>query len=85
MPFEKKTLDEMKMGNPYGHAARLAYLGREDDAMILLRDMVDRRGAWSVFIAVDPQFDPLRGREDFRALLEEIGTFGTLLPAEHGR
>lgn len=44
-----------------------------DSALAELHHAANERAAWIVLLGVEPRFDPLRGRSDFQALLQDIG------------
>ena len=51
----------------------LTRLGRDDEALDWLERSVRERMGMSVFVNVDPNFEPLRGAPRFQALVRRIG------------
>lgn len=54
---------------PHHDALLLHALGRDDEALQRLRDAVDGRDMFVTFVGVDPKWDALRDRPEFRALV----------------
>ncbi|PYR79904.1 MAG: hypothetical protein DMF86_02275 [Acidobacteria bacterium] len=57
----------------YGMIHTLTRLGRDDEALDWLERSVRERMGMSVFVNVDPNFEPLRGAPRFQALVRRIG------------
>ena len=55
--------------SPYHQALIHAHLGELDEAMALLKEGYRINEGWLVWLGVEPQWDPLRGRPDFEELL----------------
>src|SRR4030095_279238 len=55
--------------SPYHRALIHLHLGERDEALNLLREAVEVKDAWVVWLGVEPQLDPLRGDPEFEELL----------------
>jgi len=64
-------LQELRARPHQAHLEALVVLGlgREEEALRLLRESVDRRDVFMTFLAVDPRWDSIRQRTEFRDLL----------------
>jgi len=72
--LEFSELDEQqgKVVNNYKMAITFAQLGEKEQALVYLNKLVAER-SWQVpMLAVDPQFDPLRGDPRFEKLLKLV-------------
>jgi DNA-binding winged helix-turn-helix (wHTH) protein/tetratricopeptide (TPR) repeat protein len=67
-----KQLDAGRYVDPFEIASTCIALGRLDEAMQWLDKALQRRSRSLSYIRVEPIFDPLRGREDFAALVERV-------------
>jgi serine/threonine-protein kinase len=61
---------------PYGRAAVLHALGRDDEAIAALNAAVDSRHPLVTFLGVDRHWDDLRDRESFRAVMRRVNLLG---------
>lgn len=59
--------------SPYGIAAIHAALDENDEAFRWLERACEEHAAWSIYLSVDPRFDPLRGDPRFAAVLGVVG------------
>jgi tetratricopeptide (TPR) repeat protein len=65
--------------SPYHMALVHSALGRVEPALELLKRAVDSRDAWVLWMAVDPELDPLRTHPRFNPILQNINPrLGTL-------
>jgi serine/threonine protein kinase/tetratricopeptide (TPR) repeat protein len=58
--------------SPYHIALVQSALGRMEPALELLQRAVDSRDAWVLWMAVDPELDPLRSHPRFNTILQEL-------------
>jgi serine/threonine protein kinase/Flp pilus assembly protein TadD len=58
--------------SPYHMALVQSALGRVESALELLKRAVDSRDAWVLWMAVDPELDPLRSHPRFNTILQEL-------------
>jgi DNA-binding SARP family transcriptional activator/TolB-like protein len=63
-----QPLERASWGGSFYRARDQALLGRADSAVASVRESIDR-GAWPLWLHVEPAFIPLRSRVDFAALL----------------
>jgi tetratricopeptide (TPR) repeat protein/predicted Ser/Thr protein kinase len=75
LAIERRLLDAHK--DRYGPAYDLALvrlaLGDKAGALQRLREAIDERGSWVMYMAVDPRLDPLAHEPAFRELLQLAG------------
>ena len=76
--FHEAALEGLRKGKEawlrmFDMAAEAAELGRLDEAMALLEELVERRQPIALQIGVEPAFDPLRSDPRFKALLVRVG------------
>jgi tetratricopeptide (TPR) repeat protein len=57
----------------YQQAQILSRWGREDEAMAILEKAMELGDSGLTYAYIDPTLDPLRGRDDFKRLLEALG------------
>jgi TolB-like protein len=67
------ALAETTFVSPCQRAAVLGALGEIDRGLARLEEGVEARDAWTVFLGVDPLFDPFRDRPRFAAILRRTG------------
>lgn len=65
-------LAELPLDYQYGRATALQALGRSDEAIAALRAAVDERQPAVTSLGIDAQWDGLRDRPDFRALVRRV-------------
>ncbi len=66
--------------SPYHIALVQSALGRVEPALELLKRAVDSRDAWVLWMAVDPELDPLRTHPRFNTILQSINPrLGTMI------
>jgi serine/threonine-protein kinase len=69
--IEARRSDEFP--HDFGLAMAYTVLGDHDTALARLEQAYEDRGAWMVWLGVEPALDPLRGHPRFRALLGRMG------------
>ncbi|PYK30051.1 MAG: hypothetical protein DME57_08145 [Verrucomicrobia bacterium] len=66
--------------SPYHIALVQSALGRTDEALNMLARAVDTKDAWVLWMAVDPELDPLRSYPRFNEILQSLNPrMGTLV------
>jgi tetratricopeptide (TPR) repeat protein len=65
-------MGERRYISPYHIALVQSALGRVEAALDLLKRAVNSRDAWVLWMAVDPELDPLRSHPRFNAILQEL-------------
>src|SRR6185369_15916940 len=58
--------------SPYHIALVQSALGRTDDALKMLARAVELKDAWVLWMAVDPELDPLRSHPQFNEILQSL-------------